>query len=66
MLYGMMINGVEDEWNAIERGRGGRRREKIGAWCAKWQAAGKMLDGGGELASVTGAKTIRPGADGKP
>ena len=66
MLYGMMINGVEDEWNAMSEAEEAAAMEKIGAWCAKWQAAGKMLDGGGELASVRGAKTIRPGADGKP
>jgi hypothetical protein len=66
MLYGMLICGIEDEWDAMSEAETAAAMEKIGAWCAKWQAAGKMLTGGGELGSVRDAKTIRPGADGKP
>ena len=66
MLYAMMINGNEDEWNAMSEAETAAMMEKIGAWCEKWQTAGKMIDGGGELGSIRHAKTIRPGADGKP
>jgi hypothetical protein len=66
MLYAMMINGFEGEWEALSEAETAAAMEKIGAWVSKWQAAGKMVEGGGELGSVRDAKTIRLGADGKP
>ena len=38
---------------------------EIGAWSAKWRAAGKLGDGN-ELESVTTARTVTRGADGRP
>ena len=40
--------------------------EQIGAWVRKWREAGKIQAGGEELGLTRDAKTIRPGADGRP
>jgi hypothetical protein len=66
MHYVMLICGVEDEWAAQGRQTTDAVMQEIGAWVSRWREAGKMLPGGEELDSVRKAKTIRPGADGKP
>ena len=66
MRYVMLICGVEDEWTAQGRESTDAVMQEIGAWVKRWRDAGKMLPGGEELDSVRKAKTIRPGADGKP
>ena len=66
MRYVMLICGVEDEWSAQTEAEMKAVMSEVGAWVTRWREAGKMLPGGEELDSVRKAKTIRPGADGKP
>jgi hypothetical protein len=66
MRYVMLICGVESEWAAQGRESTDAVMQEIGAWVTRWREAGKMLPGGAELDLVRTAKTIRPGADGKP
>jgi hypothetical protein len=66
MRYAMLICGVEDEWAGMGEDETRAAMERIGAWVAKWRAAGKILPGGEELGPTRDAKTIRPGADGRP
>lgn len=66
MRYAMLICGVESEWSAQSEAEIATAMEQIGAWFTRWSEAGKILPGGEELDSASKAKTIRPGADGKP
>jgi hypothetical protein len=66
MRYAMLICGVEDEWSAMSEAEMGAAMERIGAWVKRWREQDKILSGGEELDSVRKAKTIRPGADGRP
>jgi hypothetical protein len=67
MQYAMMLWGEEGDWYdqentaAIEAAM-----NAIYAWMSKWQAAGKIADGGAELDSIRTAKTVSRGPDGKP
>jgi len=59
MRYGMMINGPVDHSSdqvAQEQDAG---MAEVWAWFEKWQAAGKIADGGAELDHVEKSKTIR-------
>ena len=67
MRFAMLINGVEDEWNAaVEQSKSGGPDPMADVWAfmQRWEPAGKILPGGAELDSARKAKTIRPGADG--
>lgn len=66
MRYAMLICGVEDEWSAMSETEMVAAMERIGAWVKRWRERGKIHSGGEELDSVRKAKTIRPGADGRP
>lgn len=67
MQYVMMIVGDEGDWYdqhnpaAIEEAM-----QAIYAWMGKWQAEGKIADGGAELDTVHKAKTVTRGPDGNP
>lgn len=65
MRYVMMICGDEAAWNA-DAERAQSVMQEINAWWEKWDADGKLLDGGAELDSVRKAKTVSRGADGQP
>jgi hypothetical protein len=62
----MLIYGVEEEWDATERGDDGMGMEEIYAFFQRWEPIGKIVPGGVELDRSRNAKTIRAGADGKP
>lgn len=64
MKYAMLLNGDESEYAEAtpEQTEAGMR--EIFAWFEKWNAAGKIADGGVHLQPTTTAKTIRPAADG--
>lgn len=64
MRYAMLICGVEDEWEA-ESGADDGMSEVYG-WFQRWEAAGKIANGGAQLDSVRTARTVRVGADGAP
>ncbi len=66
MRYVMLICGDESEWSAQGQEAIDAVMLEIGAWVTRWREAGKIHTGGEELDSVRTAKTIRPGADGKP
>ena len=68
MRFAMLINGVEGEWDAAvdESVKGGADpMAEVWAFMQRWEKAGKIADGGAELASVRTAKTIRAGTDGE-
>ncbi|MDR7276560.1 YciI family protein [Catenuloplanes atrovinosus] len=65
MRYAMLICGAESNWDAGEE-RVAEVMAEIGAWSAKWEAAGKMPGVGAELEPVRTAKTVSRGADGLP
>jgi hypothetical protein len=60
----MLICGNEDEWNADGMTDGPDPMAEIYAFIEKWEKAGKLVDSGAELESVTKSKTIRPAAGG--
>ena len=66
MRYAMLICGVEDEWAGMREDETRAAMDQIGAWVKKWRDAGKILPGGEELGLSRDARTIRPGADGRP
>jgi hypothetical protein len=67
MQYVMILCGEEGNWYdpentaAIEAAM-----NDIIAWSSKWEAAGKIAEGGAELDSVRTAKTVSRGPDGRP
>jgi len=65
MRYAMLICGNEDEWT--ERGAmdGEAGMAEVYAWFERWEAAGKIANGGAELDSIRTAKSIRAGVDGE-
>lgn len=65
MRYVMLICNTEDAWSSDPH-EADRVMGEIGAWMAKWRAAGKIGNGGSELESVTTARTVTRGADGQP
>ena len=66
MRFAMLICGVEDEWDAMDEAEAGATMDRIMGWVEKWRGAGKLHSGGEELDTARKAKTIRPGADGRP
>ena len=60
MRFAMLICGNEDEWNAQGMTDGPDPMAEIWAFIEKWEKAGKIVDRGAELESVTKSKTIRP------
>ena len=64
MQYVMILVGDESKWESPDLPE--NLMDEIGTWWDKWHQAGKVLDGGAELAPSSTAKTIGPGADGAP
>jgi hypothetical protein len=62
MRYAMLIISNEAEWDAMDAATHDAAMAKIYAWFEKWGAAGKIADGGAELASSSEARTVRGGA----
>jgi hypothetical protein len=61
MRYAMLIIGDESYWDAQEPSQRDAAMSEIFAWFEKWGAAGKIADGGAELANSSEAKTVRAG-----
>jgi hypothetical protein len=66
MKYAMLITGDESKWYDLPKERQDEIYRDLFAWMEKWQAAGKIADGGAELDTVRKAKTIARGPDGQP
>jgi hypothetical protein len=66
MKYAMLIIGDDDNWYHLPKEDQDAAYRDIFAWMEKWQAAGKILEGGAELDTVRKAKTIARGPDGQP
>jgi hypothetical protein len=66
MKYAMLITGAESAWYDQPKEKQDAVYRDIFAWLDKWQAAGKILDGGAELDTVRKAKTVARGPDGQP
>ena len=66
MKYAMLICGEESGWYDASQQERDAAYQAIFAWMEKWQAAGKILDGGAELDTVRKAKTVSRGPDGQP
>ncbi|MCO8269762.1 YciI family protein [Actinoplanes sp. TRM 88003] len=64
MRYVMILTGDEAPWNDPEIA--GPLMEEITTWWGKWFEAGKLEEGGAELAPSAGAKTVGRGPDGAP
>jgi hypothetical protein len=65
MKYALLIAGEESSWYDLPKERRDAIYRDIFAWAEKWQAAGKILDGGAELDTVRKAKTVTRGPDGR-
>lgn len=59
MRYAMLIIGDEHAWDSMDATQHDAAMADVIAWFEKWGAAGKIADGGAELASTTQAKTVR-------
>jgi hypothetical protein len=66
MKYAMLIAGDESTWYDRPKEQQDAIYREIFAWLEKWQAAGKILDGGAELDTVRKSRTVSRGADGQP
>jgi hypothetical protein len=66
MRYAMLITGDESGWYGDSQENREAAYREIYAWMEKWQAAGKILEGGAELDTARKAKTVSRGADGQP
>jgi hypothetical protein len=66
MKYAMLICGDESGWYDDTSENQEAAYRAIGEWMEKWQAAGKILDGGAELDRARTAKTVGRGPDGQP
>ncbi|RZQ63199.1 YciI family protein [Amycolatopsis suaedae] len=64
MRYAMLVCGDMSAWEKRVAEVGPRDGEELGAWFAKWGAAGKLAEGGAELEHPRTAKTVRLGGDG--
>jgi len=65
MRYAMLICGNEDEWTEQGAMDGEAGMAQVYAWFERWEAAGKIANGGAELDSARKAKSIRAGVDGE-
>ncbi|MPZ27320.1 MAG: hypothetical protein GEV12_13145 [Micromonosporaceae bacterium] len=67
MRYVMLLCGDEDGWYDPDRAAEQENAmNEIYAWMEKWQAEGKIADGGAELDTSRKAKTVSRGPDGAP
>lgn len=64
MRYAMLICGEDDAWDRLPDGEAAMN--EVYRWLTKWEAAGKVVDGGAELQSARTAKTVSRGSDGQP
>jgi hypothetical protein len=62
--YVMIITGDESNWFEPKLPEG--LLDEVNAWWKKWHEAGKIMRGGAELQPSNTAKTVGPGADGRP
>ncbi|HEX6194322.1 MAG TPA: YciI family protein [Jiangellaceae bacterium] len=61
MRYAMLIIGNEADWDSMDAAAHDAAMADIFAWFEKWGAAGKIADGGAELASSNEGRTVRGG-----
>ena len=66
MKFAMLITNDESELDLIPTGEADEQMKQLYAWFEKWEAAGKVADGGAHLQRTTTAKTVRGGPDGTP
>jgi hypothetical protein len=66
MKFAMLITGEENSWYEDSKENQEAAYRAIFAWMEKWQAAGKVSEGGAELDRAHKAKTVSRGADGQP
>ncbi|AGZ39158.1 YciI family protein [Actinoplanes friuliensis] len=64
MRYVMILTGDESNWFDPEQAES--LMDEVGTWWEKWHQEGKIVKGGAELQPSSTAKTVGPGADGKP
>jgi hypothetical protein len=64
MRYVMILTGDEAPWFDEETSQG--LMEEVITWWGKWSEAGKVEEGGAELAPSTQAKTVGRGPGGEP
>jgi hypothetical protein len=62
----MLICGDVAEWEAEPPEVAAAGMQEIYAWFEKWQAAGKIADGGAALDHPRTGRTARGGRDGRP
>lgn len=61
MRYAMLICGDPASWADVSAEEQAAAMTATYAWFERWAQAGKIADGGAELAPVTTAKSIRAG-----
>jgi hypothetical protein len=66
MKFAMLITNDESEFDLVPPEESDARMKELYAWFEKWEAAGKVGDGGAHLQLTTTAKTVRTGPDGSP
>jgi hypothetical protein len=66
MKFAMLINNNEAELDAVGPEGWDEGMRQVNAWFDKWNAAGKIADGGVHLQRTPTAKTVRQGTDGAP
>lgn len=60
----MLINGNEDEWAAVDPRAAEEDMRAVWAWFDRWDAQGKIAEGGARLDSSRSARTVRGGPEG--
>lgn len=66
MKYLMLLVGDEAAWFDADQASVQAAMNEVLAWMEKWEAAGKIAEGGAELDRSTKAKTVSRGPDGRP
>jgi hypothetical protein len=61
MKFALLIVGDEADWEALDEAQHSAAMSEIMAWFERWGAAGKVADGGAELAGSSQARTVRAG-----
>jgi hypothetical protein len=64
--YAMLICGDMDQWQDASPETATAVMKQTYGWFERWQAAGKIADGGAELEHPRTARTVRNGPDGQP
>jgi hypothetical protein len=64
--YVMLICGDPDAWEGTSPEIAAAAMKETYAWFEKWQAAGKIANGGEQLQPPRTARTARGGGDGQP